>query len=96
MGFCHVSSSAECLSDLLFGVSFLQAAPPWTGLDQGLKKASCLGGLVPVFWGLGLDPVSLKDSTPSTSVFGGVYGLNMPVDSLSANGQAGVTKVDCL
>ena len=43
-----------------------------------------------------LDLVSFKGSTVSTSVFGDVYGVNMAVDSLSANGQACVTKVDHL
>lgn len=80
----------------MFGVSFLQAAPPWMGLDQCLTEVPSLGILVPAFWWMELDPVSLKGNAMSSSVFGDVYGVNMAVDSLSANGQACVTKVDHL
>jgi len=80
----------------VFGVSFLQATPPGMGLDECLKKVPWLGILVPVFWWMELDPVSLKGSAVPSSVFRNVYGLNMAVDSLSANGQVCVTKVDHL
>lgn len=80
----------------MFGVSFLQAAPPWMGLDQCLTEVSWLGILVPAFWWMELDPVSLKGNAMSSGVFGDVYGVNMAVDSLSANGQACMTKVDHL
>ena len=44
--------------------------PPWLGFDQCLVKVSWLGGLVPVFWWMRLDLVSLKGSAISRSVLG--------------------------
>ena len=50
-----------------------------------------VGGLVPVFWWMELDHVSLKGTAVYSSVFWGVYGLGMALGSLSANGQGCVS-----
>lgn len=47
-------------------------------------KASCLVGLVPVFWRIKLDLVSLKHSAMSSSMFWDVFGFHMALGSLSA------------
>ena len=50
-------------------------------------KVSWLGGLVPVFWWMEPDYVSLKDSAISSSVFGLSMSLVWLWSCLSANGQ---------
>ena len=60
-------------------------------LDQCFVKVSFLGGLMPVFWWMELDLVSLRGSAESSSVFWGVYGLGIALGSLSANGQGCVS-----
>ena len=54
--------------------------------ELDLVKASWWGGLEPVVWRIELDHVSLKGGAISSSVFWDVYGLGMPLVSLSANG----------
>ena len=61
--------------------------PPWVGMDQCFVKVSWLGILVPVFWWLEPDCISLKDSAMSSNVFCGVYGFGMALGRLSANVQ---------
>ena len=58
------------------------------GLDQCLVKVSWLGRLVPVFWWIELDFVSLRGSAISPGVFGGVYGFGMSLGKLSSNVQS--------
>ena len=53
-------------------------------LDQCHVKVSWLGGLVPVFWLMELDLISLMGST-MTSRFWGVYGFSVALGSLSAS-----------
>ena len=60
-------------------------------LDQCFVKVSFLGGLMPVFWWMELDLVSLRGTAESSSVFWGVYGLGIALGSLSANGQGCVS-----
>ena len=59
--------------------------------DQCFVKVSFLGGLMPVFWWMELDLVSLRGTAESSSVFWGVYGLGIALGSLSANGQGCVS-----
>ena len=68
---------------LNFGV-----CPLWIGLRQCLVNVSWLGGLVPIFWWIKLDFISLKDSAMSSSVFCSVYELGMASGSLSASVQS--------
>lgn len=77
----------------MFGVSFLQAAPPWMGLDQcPFSEVFLVGHTCACVLVDGAGSVSLKGNAMSSGVFGDVYGVNMAVDSLSANGQACVTR----
>ena len=95
----HVSWSFHFVQVTVFGVSFLQigrwqfclileSAPLWIGLRQCLVNVSWLGGLVPIFWWIKLDFISLKDSAMSSSVFCSVYELGMASGSLSASVQS--------
>ena len=61
------------------------------GLHQCLGKVCSLRGLVPLFWWVDLDLLSLKGSAVSSAVFWGVRGLGMALGSLSASGQCCVT-----
>ena len=58
---------------------------------NGIGPVPCegflVGGLIPMFWRMELDLVSLKSSVMSSSVFWGVYGFGMVLGSLSANVQ---------
>ena len=47
-----------------------------------------MGGLVPVFWWMGLDLVSLEGSAVSRSEFWGAFGFGMGLGSLPANVQS--------
>ena len=67
---------------LNFGV-----CPLWIGLDQCLVKVSWLGGIVPIFWWIKLNFISLKDSAMSSSVFCSAYEFGMASGSLSARVQ---------
>ena len=49
-----------------------------------------MGQLVPVFWWVGLDLISLEGSAVSRSEFWGAFGFGMGLGSLPANVQSGV------
>ena len=51
-------------------------------------KVSWLGGIVPIFWWIKLNFISLKDSAMSSSVFCSVYEFGMASGSLSARVQS--------
>ena len=55
---------------------------------NGIGPVSCEdfldGGLMPMFWRMELDPVSLKSSVISSSVFWVVYEFGMVLGSLPA------------
>ena len=48
-------------------------------------KVSSFVTFVPIFWWMELDLVFLNDSVMSRSVFWGMYGFVMALDSLPAN-----------
>ena len=50
-------------------------------------KFPWLGEFLPAFWWVKLDLISVKGNAISSSVFWGVYGLDMALDSLFANVQ---------
>ena len=60
--------------------------PPWMGLDSCPVIFSWLGELVPVFWLMELDLISLKGNAVSSSSYGGVYGFSMSLGSPSGFG----------
>ena len=72
----RLSAGWKVVFPLKYGV-----CPTWLGFDQCLVKVSWLGGLVPVFWWMRLDLVSLKGSAISRSVLGWLwawYGFRQP------------------
>ena len=61
------------------------------GLDEWLVKVFWLGKLVSVLWWVELDLFSLECNEVSSSVFWGVNGFGIALDSLSLNVQGFVT-----
>ena len=61
--------------------------PRWMGFDHCLARVLWWAGLVPVFWWVKLDLVSLKGNDASSRVFFGVCEIHMALGSLSANGK---------
>ena len=57
------------------------------GLGEWFVKVSRLGELVSVFWWVELDCFSLKCNEGPSSVFWGVYGFDMALESLYFNTQ---------
>ena len=63
----------------------------WVGLDEWLVKVSWLGELASVFLWVELNVFSLECNEVSSSVFWGVNGFGIALDSLSLNVQGFVT-----
>ena len=66
--------------------SWLWSLPVLMGLGCCPVLFSWLGELVPVFWLMELDLISLKSSSVSNSRFSGVYGFSMSLGSPSGFG----------
>ena len=66
--------------------SWLWSLPVLMGLGCYPVLFSWLGELVPVFWLMELDLISLKSSSVSNSRFSGVYGFSMSLGSPSGFG----------
>ena len=81
----HVSAFSFCSVYCIWGLLSVgwkvvvplncRICPPWMGLDQRFVKVSWLRILMPMFWWLEPDLISLKDSAMSSSVFCRSMGL---------------------